>query len=185
MQSIIRWTVGLGVVWFVVYMGLTAFISTPGVTQNAPLVASLAMEVQALGKSLGNFIAPILQLALVLVILIAAAERFGFTAERRDWAGFAALSTANNVQAFIAVVIVGALVVGALAGIGRIDTLKDIALVVVGFYFGTRRSQTSINEAVEVGTAAGVAAAVQAAPPAVAADAPRPEGGYERTNPVP
>jgi hypothetical protein len=90
------------------------------------------------------------------------------------------------VQAFIAVAIVGALVIGALAGIGRIDTLKDIALVVVGFYFGTRRSQTSINEAVEAGTAAGVAAAVQM-PPAVAAAPPTEDQqrtGIQATNPA-
>lgn len=158
--------------------------SWPGVQEQAPQLTAIASQVKTMGSELGTFIAPILQLALVLLILIAAAERFGFTAEKRDWAGFAALGAANNVQAFIAVAIVGALVIGALSGIGRIDVLKDIALVVVGFYFGTRRSQTSINEAVQAGTAAGVAAAAQAAP-ATAPETQKPEGGIERTNPFP
>jgi len=168
MQSIIRWTVGLGLLWFGSSVGLGVLATAPEAQEKAPQLVAIATQVKAIGSELGTFIAPILQLALVLLILVAVAERFGFTTEKRDWSGF--VSTTSNVQAFIAVVIVSALVIGALAGIARVDVLKDIALVVVGFYFGTRRSQTSIDEAVQAGTAAGVAAAAQAA----AAPAERP-----------
>ncbi len=114
-----------------------------------------------------------------MLILLAAAERFGLLDGKAEWAkSIGALGASANVQAFVAVVIIGALVIGALADIKRIDVLKDIALVVVGFYFGTRRSQSTINEAVQAGTAAGIAAAQY---PSTASDPGRPN---DRTNPT-
>jgi hypothetical protein len=109
------------------------------------------------GGMLGRFIAPIIQLLFIVMILIAAAERFGFTQENREWAGFSALGATNNVQAFIAVSVVGALVLGALAGVD-ISALKDIALVVVGFYFGTRHREGEIEAAVAAGVDVATAA---------------------------
>lgn len=163
MSSILKWIVGVGIAWFVVTLGATGYLAwiernpTEGAatSQNSnaaeAVVNALIHDLLDWGAALGHFIAPVVQIALVVMILIAAAERFGFTQEKRLWSGFAALGTANNVQAFIAVAIVGGLVFGML---GRLlDTsaqsdLKDLALVVVGFYFGTRRRQGEVEDAV-------------------------------------
>lgn len=157
MQSVIGWTVGVGLLWFVCSVGVSVLASASGVSEKFPGLVAVSRHVMEIGGALGTFIAPVLQLTLILFILVAVAERFGFTTEKRDWSKF--VSTTSNVQALIAVVIVCALVVGALAGIARVDVLKDIALVVVGFYFGTRGSQASNGEALQSGTVAALPAA--------------------------
>ena len=149
MNTIIRWVVVLGLIWFIALMGITIaqFYVPPDIHSPLPIILG---QLQNWGEKLGNFIAPVLQLALILLILITTAERFGLSTERK-WPTLASLSAGNNIQAFIAVAIVGAVVVGALANVQRIDILKDLALVVVGFYFGTRRSLTEIEDAVVFG----------------------------------
>ena len=173
MSSILRWIVGVGFLWLVVTLGLTAYVARFEVSPQGPtspadaVVYNMSKSVLEWGQQLGHFIAPIVQIALIVMILIAAAERFGFTEEKRLWGGFEALGAANNVQAFIAVTVIGALVIGVLGGVEKVDALKDLALVVVGFYFGTRRKQGDVEDAV----AAGIASASQ--PPA--APAPNPD----------
>ncbi len=165
MNSIIRWIVGVGVIWLIVTTSLTAYIAThPIENEKNNILPAISMKLIDAGENLGHFIAPVLQLALIIMILIAAAERFGFTLETKNWSGFAALGAANNVQAFIAVTVISGVVIAALVGLDSQGVLKDLALVVVGFYFGTRRRQNEIEDAVAAGAAAGTAA--QAAPPA-------------------
>ena len=135
-------------------MGLTAYLaSVQGSPQSASsaVVNTVLSDLLQWGAALGHFIAPVVQIALIVMILIAAAERFGFTQEKRLWGGFAALGAASNVQAFIAVAIIGGLVFGMFGGLLSSEAtkdLKDLALVVVGFYFGTRRRQGEVEEAV-------------------------------------
>jgi hypothetical protein len=152
MASVLRWVVGVGIIWFVVALALTACLAwlgaSPEVTSGQRVLQSVLSEVLDWGASLGRFIAPIVQIALVVMILIIAAERFGFTAEKRLWSGFAAMGSSNNVQAFIAITIIGGLVIGIIGGLvtgDGVKDLKDLALVVVGFYFGTRRGQGEVE----------------------------------------
>jgi hypothetical protein len=178
MSSILKWIVGVRAVWFAVTLGLMAYLTwVHASSQGAPagatsvgeqVVTGVLAHVLDWGTQLGHFIAPIVQIALIIMIMIAAAERFGFTAEKRLWSGFAALGAENNVQAFIAVAIIGGLVLGMFGGLlgsDAIKDLKDLALVVVGVYFGTRRRQGEVEEAV----AAGIATATQQRPPGPAA----------------
>ncbi len=51
----------------------------------------------------------------------------------------------NNVQALIAIIIVSSVCIAALAGVREVNALKDLALVVVGFYFGSRRRPVDID----------------------------------------
>lgn len=181
-DSFVSTVVRLGVLWFVATIGLS--LIPYFVPEQSSMAHAIAMRLTDAGQSLGTFIAPVLQFALIVFILIAAAERMGFTREKREQGSLGALGQSNNIQAFIAIAIVGGLVIAALTGIGNVLVLKDIALVVVGFYFGTRRSQSSINEAVVAGTTAGVAAAATQAAVNPAAGDNRPEPPHERTNPV-
>lgn len=148
LTTILRWILLVGVLWFFLAAGLVALQSE--FPENLMLQAILPRVIDW-GAALARFAAPIIQLLFIIIILVAAAERFGLTGEKREWPGLAALSTSNNVQAFIAVTIVGALVLGALAG-EDIGALKDIALVVVGFYFGTRRRQSDLDPEVAART---------------------------------
>jgi len=80
-----------GFLWFVFTTGLAAYLAKypPADPQNSMLKTILDATL-LFGSSLGSFIAPVLRVALIIMILVAAAERFGLTKERRDWAGFAA-----------------------------------------------------------------------------------------------
>lgn len=103
MSSILKWIVGVGAVWFAVTLGLTAYLTwlhaSSQSSQGAPagatpvgeqVVTGVLHNVMEWGAQLGHFIAPIVQIALIIMIMIAAAEQFGFTAEKRLWSGFAA-----------------------------------------------------------------------------------------------
>jgi hypothetical protein len=64
----------------------------------------------------------------------------------------------TSIQGIIAVIIVGSVAIVALwqGGEQGLAPLKDLALVVVGFYFGTRRSEVEA-EAIAAGVAKGAA----------------------------
>jgi hypothetical protein len=95
--------------------------------------------------SLWPVMEPALQFGAILAILLYAAERIGLTNNQQlKVAG----SNAAGIQPMIALIVVGAFSLSALTGLGgsREADLKDIALVVVGFYFGTRRRDADSDE---------------------------------------
>jgi hypothetical protein len=79
-----------------------------------------------------RFARPLVQLVLILAIVEWILKRLGIAlfGERIvfEW----------NIQTIIAIIVVSAFALVALSG-GAIDPLKDVALVVVGFYFGTQK----------------------------------------------
>jgi hypothetical protein len=166
MRTIVGWSVVVGLLWFLAYVALQAFAAAFPEQRGAidPAIA----ELHSIGFGLGDFIRPIFQLALVLIILVEAARRLGVFSDTTGIAtGIRSFSQTASVQAIIAMIIVVAVSISALGGLGDTAVLKDLALVVVGFYFGSRRSQ---NEAEAI--AAGVAAGTTSTPIQVA-----PEGG--------
>jgi len=137
MKTVVVGTVLIGLLWFVSLLGLEAYVIAH--PEQSQLTALLA-ELKTTGDSLGRFISPLLQLSLVLLILIGLARYFNIEIPR-GLAGFqrGALSSMNTIQALIALIIVSAFCIAALAGLDGAGSLKDLALVVVGFYFGSRR----------------------------------------------
>ncbi|WP_105430218.1 hypothetical protein [Neorhizobium sp. T6_25] len=139
--GVIQTTVVLGVLWLLLVLGIQYLALEQPSNMS---IAALNGTVQTWSQAMGQFISPILQLALILIILLAAAEKLGFSASDANNNTFSlfGLAKSTSVQAFIAVAIIVAVVIGALANIARIDVLKDLALVVVGFYFGKRPGET-------------------------------------------
>ncbi|NBA95651.1 hypothetical protein [Pseudomonas sp. R5(2019)] len=137
MGLIIRSTIFVLVLWVVSYVGLQVLGVYLPENKNEILVATTMLV--ALGSGVGSFFGPVVQLAFVVTILLYAAEKAGLL--QRDASGslFSRIASASNIQAFIAIVIIVSLAIAALSGIGDISVLKDLALVVVGFYFGTKR----------------------------------------------
>lgn len=148
--SIIRWTVFVGLLWGTLYFGL---LIVALMFPEQQTVAMLIPTLLSIGQQLGSFVAPVLQLALIIFILIAAAQQLGFAQDTKWVRNLGSLSSANNVQAFIAVTIILGVVVGALADIQALPALKDLALVVVGFYFGTRKRQGDVEDAAAIAVA--------------------------------
>jgi hypothetical protein len=93
----------------------------------------LADNLSSLGYIAFNFLRPFLQLILILVIIEWLLNKFNISLSspslKLDW----------NVQTVIALIVVCAFSIAALGDIAGADSLKDLALVVVGFYFGTQK----------------------------------------------
>lgn len=88
-----------------------------------------------------TFARPILQLAAVLVVIDWTIRRWGFV--RPD----IQIGQGLNVQAIIALIIVGSLALAVLIGVTEgIGVMKDLALVVVGFYFGTQKKSFELQD---------------------------------------
>lgn len=163
MKTVVGWSVFVGVLWFAGYFALQmAAIYLPDQRHE---LSGIATHILVIGQGLGKFITPILQLALVLVILASASKFLGINFSGQNISLYIrdALST-SNVQAFIAVLIVGSLCLAAIANIGQIGVLKDLALVVVGFYFGSRRRPGDPNEIEVVSKPAGPAPRLDSGP---------------------
>jgi len=154
MKAIIGWTVFVGVLWLTLYASVQITLVEFPDTRSA--LDPVLDNISSIGRELASFIRPILQLALILVIIIEAARKVGFFHEGGMPINiFSSDFRSANIQGVIAIIIVGSVAIAAL-GYGNVDVLKDLALVVVGFYFGTRRSQLEA-EAIAAGVAMGAA----------------------------
>lgn len=104
------------------------------------LLRGIADDIRIIALTVFDFIRPFLQLIIILIIMEWLLNKFGFSLDRKS------LNFEWNVQTVIALVVIIAFSLAALSGVQGAGALKDLALVVVGFYFGT---QKRINEIVQ------------------------------------
>jgi hypothetical protein len=142
MKSVLGWALAVGFIWLIA-VGVTTAALTERVYDPDGAIHALNNALIAWGPGIGSFLAGPITLALVLLILQSVAERMGF---RFDGFAIKGFSLGANVQATIALIIIGSFAVSALAGVGQIGPLKDIALVVVGFYFGQRKHNDELRD---------------------------------------
>ena len=157
MRLIFSWSLAIGVIWLAA-VGTTTGILAAGYPDSGHAIKTLNDALIAGGKGLGEFLAGPLTLAIVLQILVSVAERAGYKIN----AGLESISLGSNVQAILAIVIVLSFAIAALGSVGQVAALKDIALVVVGFYFGDRKRS---GEIADIATAAVAAAGGPTKPP--------------------
>lgn len=104
------------------------------------LLRSIADDTRLLGLSVFEFVRPFLQLVIILIILEWLLNRFGLSltkeAFKLDW----------NIQTIIALVVIIAFSLAALSGVAGAGMLKDVALVVVGFYFGSQKKTFELTK---------------------------------------
>ena len=152
-------------IYFVVYK-----VDTPAAT-----LFDLYHSILVFGGSLWQLLEPIIQLALILGVLLFFSNSSGLTQRLLEQRQF---GDRLNTQSVIALIIIGSFAIAALTRPEAAAQLKEIALVVVGFYFGTRQRAGSRPEPAEgvpgvggepTGPAAG-------APVAGPAEAPPPTG---------
>lgn len=91
-------------------------------------------------NELWAFFKPIAQLAIVLLVAEWVLEKFGINVGKNtsqfNW----------TIQSLIAIIVVSAFALAALGGLSNIDALKDVVLVVVGFYFGSQKKSVDIKK---------------------------------------
>jgi hypothetical protein len=110
--------------------------------QERQVWTQMSAVIATVGARAWEFIRPLLQLAVLLLIVDWLLGRLGIA----PFSHGTARSGAWSVQAIIALIIVGALGLAALSDVAMgLAILKDLALVVVGFYFGTQKRSTEIE----------------------------------------
>jgi hypothetical protein len=96
-------------------------------------LTQVVTNVEEISKVGWNLIKPFLQLVIILLIVEWILNKLGisFTSKESkvEW----------NVQTIIAIIIVVAFALAALSGIAGVESLKELSLVVIGFYFGSKR----------------------------------------------
>lgn len=165
MKTIIGWTLAAGLIWFLALLGVTALLSQ----YNHQSIQTLQVSLIAWGPALARFIAGPLTLAIVLFVLFNTVEGTKILQNIKIPKDIA---FNTNIQALLAIVLILAFAVSAIGNVGDTSVLKDIALVVVGFYFGTRKRQDNedVAQSAAAGAAAGVAVTSHAALNQPAAD---------------
>jgi hypothetical protein len=101
-------------------------------------------SIKLFGWSLWELIQPVLQLALLLAVLLFFYRNSGMAQRFAETRSF---GSAFNTQSAIALIIIGSFAVAALTRPEAATQLKEIALVVVGFYFGTRQRRGEAGDA--------------------------------------
>jgi hypothetical protein len=151
MKMLFGWSLFVGLVWFIAFAAVQAGVAAaPPDVANALQPVSRAL--QEIGWGLASFARPLLQLAIVLLILLEAGKRLGIISDQMTLASTAdRILGSTSIQAVIAIIIVVAVSISALAGIGDTGVLKDLALVVVGFYFGSKAKDTDSNHPDDTG----------------------------------
>jgi len=143
----------------------------PAVAQQLDKARSL---VWAIGGNGWSFARPLLQLIVVFLILDWLLSRIGVRIRLAD------LGTWNT-QTFIAGLIITTFCVAVLANIEAVSYLKDVVLIVIGFYFGTRARRSHP----EGTTGIAVTAPTTPPPPPVRGAGESREEPLEKRNPVP
>lgn len=116
-------------------MSMDGAVANPGLTKAQDLVGSVSDAAWKFGE-------PLLQLIVVLALGEWFVSRLGLKVSTLG------LGTIN-VQTFIAVAIVFTFCLAALANLPGASYMKDVVLIVIGFYFGTRSRQQSDQDVIE------------------------------------
>jgi hypothetical protein len=140
LRSLIRWAVFIFIFLLLAYVALFAWAFQDPLAERRPADAALLATVAGIGAYAWRFAEPLLQLMVVLLIVDWLLGRLGIEVKAGlrgfDW----------NVQAIIAITVIGSFALAALGGITQgVGVLKDLALVVVGFYFGTQRKMVEVD----------------------------------------
>ncbi|MBR7791026.1 hypothetical protein KDM87_00335 [Undibacterium sp. FT147W] len=118
-------------------MGIDAMQANSGLKQAQEVVDSISTGAWQFGQ-------PLLQLVVVLALGEWFVSRLGLKVST------IALGSIN-IQTFIAIAIVFSFCLAALGNLPGLSYLKDVVLIVIGFYFGTRSKQDSGTDVVERG----------------------------------
>ena len=143
MPKALRWIIVITfLIFFVIifaYVSLT--LANIYDTQNRDVITKLLEQIQYIASAAWSFIQPFMQLIVVLVIIDWLLNKWGISFQSK------ANSFHWNIQTIIGIVIIGSFCIAALGGITTgIGALKDLALVVVGFYFGSQKKTVDFEK---------------------------------------
>lgn len=127
----------LFILLLVIYFGVKA-LQIYGPPEYKDKLSEFLIDFRNFTTTAWEFVKPLVQLVIILAIVDWLLKRLGISVfsdkTKFEW----------NVQTVIAIVIISAFALAALSG-ADIASLKDVALVVVGFYFGTQKKQNEMG----------------------------------------
>lgn len=138
-----RTIVFLAILFAVILVGLSVGLELMQVDSQANVKAiEQAQEiVNKVGAEAWIFASPLLQLIIVFLILQWLLSKIGISLTLREF-------TSWNVQVFIALLVMSTFCISALGNLPGLPYTKDLALIVIGFYFGTRTKATATDHSV-------------------------------------
>ena len=131
MKWIINTTIFLLVILLFLYIGSQVLVKYD--VENNAVWERLGNIVAMISGEVWNFGRPFVQLVIMLLILEWLVGKFGIKIIPENF------KLDGSVQTVIALLVVSAFCLAALGNIPGMGALKDLALVVVGFYFGSHR----------------------------------------------
>lgn len=142
LRLIINTTIFIFILLLITYVTLRVIPIYDENIKREDLLRMIADDIKIIGIYVFEFVRPFLQLVIILVILEWLLNKFGISLNLNI------LRLDKNVQTPIALVIIVAFALAALSDVTGASMLKDVALVVVGFYFGTQKKneQTAPSE---------------------------------------
>ncbi|MGE4278141.1 MAG: hypothetical protein AB7G62_01045 [Magnetospirillum sp.] len=125
---------GIIVILLIIYDGIN-----PGHGQASAITASkdIINAVIGLAKDIWSTISPILQLAAVMFIVWWFFKKSGIS--------LTDIGSSSETQKILAITVISSLCLAAFVNTEAANILKDIALVVVGFYFGSKQTDNTSN----------------------------------------
>lgn len=123
----------MGLLLIAAAVGIELASTDPGMAQQLSNARTLVWRI---GDNAWSFARPLLQLIAVLLILEWIFSRVGIRLRLSE------ITTDWNVQTFIAGIIIVTFCIAVLADIQAVGYLKEVVLIVIGFYFGTRARTT-------------------------------------------
>jgi hypothetical protein len=143
-RLIINTTILIFIVLFLIYIALKLILIYSMVgelnSQMQNAIQDFLIKLESIAENIWIFVKPFLQLGIILVIIEWLLSKLGVSLLSRrftiEW----------NIQTIIALIIVSAFAIAALGSVGNVDYLKDLALVVVGFYFGSQKKVSEYSD---------------------------------------
>ncbi|MEM1290473.1 MAG: hypothetical protein AAGH67_03195 [Cyanobacteria bacterium P01_H01_bin.162] len=144
-QVILAFAIDVFLLLLVLYFGMLIASVLPLPPQYGELqdrLPGLAAQINSIGRIAWDFLEPILQILAILAILDWLFSKIGFSLTRNR------IQLELNTQNIIAFTVIGGFTIAALMGDeSAARLLKDLALVVIGFYFGTRNKDDKAGRA--------------------------------------
>lgn len=132
LRFIIRIALTMTLIIAIAYLVFIGLASTQS-GGDLRMYSTIAEEIKYFGIGTFNFLRPFLQLVIILILVEWLLGKFNTSL----WSSGGTIVW--NIQTVIGLIIIAGFTLAALAGINGVANLKEIALVVVGFYFGTQR----------------------------------------------
>lgn len=144
-QFLVKATIWVFVILLLLYLCVEAalaflVLAYPSASQYQTAFIPLLTSISGVSSAAWDFAKPLLQLSVVLLIVDWILGKFGLSLASRRRAGLD-----WNIQTIIALMVVGAFSIAALGGLSGVSVLKDLALVVVGFYFGSQKRSVEME----------------------------------------